>query len=105
MDLNKIIVLICLVFSCNTSFCQMGALDGSFDFDGKVITDFASDEDICFSMSIQPDLKIVAGGETYQNGKWHFSLARYFSGLNVGIIKLPDSNSSFLFNPILSGIF
>ncbi|MBK7856869.1 MAG: T9SS type A sorting domain-containing protein [Bacteroidetes bacterium] len=54
-----------------------------------MLTDFIGSDDIAFALAIQPDLKIVAAGETWQNGKWNFSLARYFSGLNVGVIDEP----------------
>jgi uncharacterized delta-60 repeat protein len=49
-----------------------GSLDNSFDSDGKVITDFGS-EDSARSVAIQPDGKIVAAGHAEE----HFALARY----------------------------
>ncbi|HEU4743079.1 MAG TPA: Ig-like domain-containing protein [Meiothermus sp.] len=55
-----------------------GSLDASFDGDGKVITAFGTDSDQAYALLIQPDGKIVAGGESNQGGSGvDFALARY----------------------------
>jgi uncharacterized delta-60 repeat protein len=50
-----------------------GALDTSFDADGKVTTDFPGGTDNCNAVAIQPDGKIVAVG----GNAGDFALARY----------------------------
>lgn len=60
-----------------------GTLDTTFDGDGKVITNFtnpltplgAGDE--AFSLAIQPDGKIIAGGSTYSSSGRLGALVRY----------------------------
>jgi uncharacterized delta-60 repeat protein len=49
-----------------------GSLDTTFDFDGKVTTDFGG-SDVAYSVAIQSDGKIVVAGES----KGNFALARY----------------------------
>jgi uncharacterized delta-60 repeat protein len=64
-----------LPFNANFALARYkrdGSLDNSFDSDGKVITDFGS-EDSARSVAIQPDGKIVAAGHAEE----HFALARY----------------------------
>jgi len=53
-----------------------GSLDTTFDADGKVATDFGSD-DVALGLAIQTDGKIVAAG--YSGGNQDFALARYRS--------------------------
>jgi len=45
-----------------------GSLDGSFDGDGKVITDVAGGTDAGFSVAVQSDGKIVVAGESRPPG-------------------------------------
>ena len=54
-----------------------GSLDLSFDGDGKVSTDFGSFTDMAHTVAIQPDGKIVVGGESYNGSNYDFALARY----------------------------
>jgi uncharacterized delta-60 repeat protein len=54
-----------------------GSLDHSFDFDGKLITDFAAVNEVIQSIAIQPDRKIVALGYTQPSGSSDFAIARY----------------------------
>lgn len=55
-----------------------GTPDSSFSEDGKVITSIGTADDSAWSMAIQPDGKIVAGGSSYNSTtKDDFSLARY----------------------------
>jgi competence ComEA-like helix-hairpin-helix protein len=56
-----------------------GSLDKTFDKDGRVITDFGNN-DIGTDLAIQPDGKIVAGGQTGQSEAMSniaFALARF----------------------------
>ena len=54
-----------------------GALDTTFDTDGKVTTDFANDEDWLMSLALHSDGKIIATGGSYSNGSDDFAVARY----------------------------
>ncbi|MEK6286133.1 MAG: delta-60 repeat domain-containing protein [Acidobacteriota bacterium] len=54
-----------------------GSLDATFGSGGKVATDFGA-YDLITAMAIQPDGRIVAGGDTYTEGAQNdFALARY----------------------------
>jgi uncharacterized delta-60 repeat protein len=55
-----------------------GHLDGSFDGDGIVITDFDSDDDAAGAVAIQADGRIVTAGYAGYDGLTsRFALARY----------------------------
>jgi uncharacterized delta-60 repeat protein len=58
-----------------------GALDASFDGDGKVSTHFtANSGEFAFALAIQPDGKILAAGDvTYDATNRNFALVRYNS--------------------------
>ncbi len=62
-------------------FLPDGSRDRSFGDRGVVLTDFGSSADAAFALAIQPDGKIVAGGETARRGPpasgSEFALARY----------------------------
>ncbi len=53
-----------------------GVLDGSFGTAGIVLTDIFSSEK-AHALAIQPDGKLVAAGESYIGGQWHFATVRY----------------------------
>jgi uncharacterized delta-60 repeat protein len=56
-----------------------GTIDATFNTNGKVTTDFSSD-DICYSLAIQPDGKILAAGITassFTGDTANFALVRY----------------------------
>jgi uncharacterized delta-60 repeat protein len=56
-----------------------GSPDSAFDVDGAVITHF-SDRAVAYSVTLQPDGKIVAGGSTVTGapeGDFDFAIARY----------------------------
>jgi uncharacterized delta-60 repeat protein len=55
-----------------------GSLDSSFDTDGKVITDFGSDEQ-GHAITLQPDGRIVVAGHNGNGSNYDFALARYNS--------------------------
>lgn len=55
-----------------------GSLDTSFGIDGKVTTAITSSTDILYSITIQPDGKILAGGQS-RTGNSEFALTRYNS--------------------------
>ncbi len=55
-----------------------GSLDTTFDGDGKVTTPVLNSHDSAWSVAIQPDGKIVAGGITDNGDNWtDFALVRY----------------------------
>jgi len=54
-----------------------GDLDPTFDFDGKVTTDFAGGPDGANAVAIQANGRIVAVGTGTVGGKWNFHSARY----------------------------
>lgn len=56
-----------------------GSLDTIFGENGIVKTDFETQDDFLFSLAIQPDGKIMAGGWTYNGINMDFALARYGS--------------------------
>jgi uncharacterized delta-60 repeat protein len=79
-----------------------GSLDTSFDSDGIVITDFSSD-DMAYGIALQPDLKIVAAGYAYNGTDEDFALARYISGLNVGVVEFSMDPQVLIYpNPVIS---
>ncbi len=55
-----------------------GVLDNSFDFDGKVTTDFNFSSDLLSDIVVQSDGKLVAGGLSAESDA-EFALARYNS--------------------------
>ena len=56
-----------------------GSLDTSFSGDGKLTTDFGSNNDYATSLAIQTDGKIVVAGDALIGSTYCFALARYNS--------------------------
>ena len=56
-----------------------GSLDTSFDGDGKVTTSILNVSDVCNSVAVQADGKIVAAGSSGTGSGSNFSLVRYNS--------------------------
>ena len=54
-----------------------GSLDGSFDMDGIVTTDFSTYSDLAYSIALQADGKYVIAGSSYNGTDLDFALARY----------------------------
>ncbi len=80
-----------------------GSLDNSFDTDGIVITDFSGYGDMAYGAAIQPDLKIILAGYSSNGIEQDMALARYISGLNIGVVDFSDDVHSVLIypNPVL----
>jgi uncharacterized delta-60 repeat protein len=76
-----------------------GTLDNSFSTDGHVTTDFGTGNDYGQSVAIQPDGRIVIAGYVYISAESDFALARYISGLNVGVVEFSLNNNSPLIYP------
>lgn len=68
-----------------------GSLDNTFDYDGKVITNFGTGTDIANAVAMQPDGKIIACGTSLQSND-DFALARYIAELNLGIAEKTKKN-------------
>ncbi|MEX2140632.1 MAG: hypothetical protein WD894_15320, partial [Pirellulales bacterium] len=66
-------------------YTSSGALDNSFDGDGKVTTDFGGSRNEAHSVALQADGKIVAVGFSYQDGISDFAVARYL-GDNAALV-------------------
>lgn len=79
-----------------------GSLDNTFDTDGLVTTDFAGSADWGASLFIQPDYRIILAGRSSNPINTDFAIARYISGLYLGLIDFPvENNSLFIYpNPI-----
>ncbi len=54
-----------------------GTLDDNFGTEGIVLTDFGSGSDVIFSVAIQQDGKILAGGMAWNGSDFDFAAARY----------------------------
>ncbi|HYV90131.1 MAG TPA: T9SS type A sorting domain-containing protein [Chitinophagales bacterium] len=82
-------------------FNTNGSLDSSFGSNGIVITAIDSTINAINSLCLQQDGKIIVAGISYMQG---MVVARYLSGLNVGVINLAISNNPTLIypNPIQS---
>jgi uncharacterized delta-60 repeat protein len=72
-----------------------GKLDQSFGNGGKVMTDFGVTNDQILAVTIQPDGKILAVGDN----RLYFALARYLSGLNVGVLDFSIDQHTMLAYP------
>ncbi|HQV51664.1 MAG: T9SS type A sorting domain-containing protein [Flavobacteriales bacterium] len=77
--------------------------DGTPDPDlgsvGIVITDFNGFDDMANSSALQPDGNIIVAGYANDGTDYAFAVARYLSGLNVGIIDLSVANDNALIYP------
>ncbi|MBS1659163.1 MAG: T9SS type A sorting domain-containing protein [Bacteroidetes bacterium] len=76
-----------------------GSLDASFGTDGLVTTDINWASEYINALAIQSDGKIVAGGTVVYGANSDFIVARYLSGLEVGIADAPGRVNSFLVYP------
>ena len=54
-----------------------GSLDSSFNGNGKLMTDFGKQDNQAYSVAIQSDGKIVAGGSALSGSTIDFAIARY----------------------------
>lgn len=78
-----------------------GSLDSTFGTDGIVLTDYGTNGDMAYAALIQSDLKIIAAGYSNNGTDNDFALARYLSGLNLGLVDFSSPFSIFVYpNPI-----
>ncbi len=89
-----------------TRYDSTGALDGSFGLGGIVTTSFGNLTDEGRAMTMQADGKIVMAGFSDNGTDNDFALARYLSGLIVGVIDFESmSNSTFIYpNPVSENV-
>lgn len=76
-----------------------GTLDLNFNGTGKVTTPIGSLSDYIFSMAIQPDGRILVGGMSINSTDYDFALARYISGLNMGVEDTENTTSAIQIFP------
>ena len=62
---------------CLARYLPSGALDTSFNTNGKVITAMGTSDDIATALALQPDGKIVTAGYCFNGSSEDFCLARY----------------------------
>jgi uncharacterized delta-60 repeat protein len=74
-----------------------GTLDNTFGVAGKVITSFGTTA-IAEGCAIQPDGRIVVAGFASTSSS-DFAVARYLSGLNVGVIDFSNQDLNLLIYP------
>lgn len=81
-----------------------GSLDDSFGTNGRVVKDFGGNEDIIYKLLLQPDLRLLASGFVQTPG-YDFALARYQTGLSVGVFS-PEALPLTLYpNPAQNYVF
>ncbi|HYV92933.1 MAG TPA: T9SS type A sorting domain-containing protein [Chitinophagales bacterium] len=81
-------------------FNSNGALDDTFGTNGILSTDFNDLDDAAFSVAIEPDQTIVVAGYAKSIYPWtEFAVARYLSGLELGILNFSSSPTSLLIYP------
>ena len=79
---------------------QTGALDASFGADGLVLTDVASGDDYAAALALAPDGKIVVGGTNSGGLGSDALLARYFSGLPIGVEEQGEGRHALQLWPV-----
>ena len=78
-----------------------GTLDESWGTDGMLTTDFALGSDGGRDVAIQQDGKIVSVGSYGNQGHIDLALARYISGLKVGVVNFSPAGNLLIYpNPI-----
>jgi len=84
-----------------------GNPDSTFAFEGIANTTFTNPPLNCYgrSVTLQPNGRIIVAGSAENGTNEDFAVARYISGLNIGIIDFTtDNNSVFICpNPVKDG--
>ena len=76
-----------------------GQFDTDFGGDGVVYTDFNFNNDFAYSVLLQPDLKIVAGGSALSGYFTDFAVARYGNDIGTGLADVHNSYPAVYPNP------
>lgn len=88
------------VYFALARYTATGTLDSSFGNNGIVLTGDAFTYNVCYALAIQNDYKIIAGGAISPGlPMWNIALARYMSGLNVGMIDFTNQKTPMLAYP------
>ena len=58
-------------------YLEDGSLDSSFGSGGKVVTNFLGEDNIPWSLALQPDGKLIAAGYALKDGTPQFALSRH----------------------------
>ena len=77
-----------------------GSLDATFDGDGKVTTDIGSSTEFAHSVLVQPDGKLVVGGEQNRDTTPDFCVARYNGD---GSLDATFGRDGIVVTPVSSG--
>jgi uncharacterized delta-60 repeat protein len=72
-----LVVGVALLFLVDSATATPGALDPGFGSGGIVTTTISSGSTVATALAVQPDGRIVAGGETAVGSETEFALARY----------------------------
>ena len=75
-----------------------GLPDKTFGSLGIVLTDFGGRNDVGREILMQPDGKILVAGDT-EDGLHDIALARYLSGINVGVVNFTIQDHQLLIYP------
>lgn len=76
-----------------------GTLDNSFSLDGRATTEFGNDDASAYDLAIQPNGRIVVGGLSRAISSSEFALARFISGVNIGILDFAVESGSVIIYP------
>jgi len=84
-----------------------GSLDTSFSDDGLMTIDLGSGANIAYSVAIQPDGNIVAGGYSYNAdiGNYNFGLIRVTGGSIIGLADQAVNQGAVLSYGVPVGLF
>ena len=80
-----------------TRYNSDGTLDHSFGNEEKISADFDEISNWAKSVALQSDGKIVVAG--YSIPLYDFTIARFLSGLSVGVIEFLKNNNTLLVYP------
>lgn len=78
---------------------SLGVLDSDFNSYGYVFTDFDASRDEAYAIAMQPNGRIVVAGDAWTGTNVNFALARYISGLNIGLAEFSSSTNNVLIYP------
>ena len=78
-----------------------GSLDNTFGNNGVVTTDIGENSNASSSIALQSNSKILVGGNAFPNddGIGVFTLSRYLSGSNLGVISFSKQDHGLLIYP------
>jgi uncharacterized delta-60 repeat protein len=84
-----------------TRYKANGNNDDDFGNDGKVVTPMSSGNNEIYSMALLPDGKIMAAGFSTDSTRASFSMARYLTGLSLGVVDFSTADAMLIYpNPV-----